>query len=273
MTSSAGPASGSGLNGPLVLAWRQQRGLLLAWVVAYAVAGAALGGMAATLPEIIRNSEWGQEFLSRYSGSAQASIVDIFLELIVVSLAMTAAFYPVLATLRLRGEETAGRAELVLSTAVSRVRWATSHLAIALLGTIAVLAVGGAVLGLMQVLVRGDAVSMIVRVLGGALLHVPAAWLLGGLAMLLIGAVPRHAVVIAWAALLYVQLIGEVFGPVFLGPAYSYQIANAFQPFHWIPKTTSGGELLLVPLLVLLCGTAILLGLGLATFRRREMTA
>ena len=116
-------------------------------VLAFAVAGTALGGMAAMLPDVIRQRGWGQEFLSRYSGNRQASIVDIFLELVIVSLAMTARFYPVTAMLRLRSEEVAGRAELVLSTAVGRVGWAMSHLVLSMLGTLAVLAAGGVAAG------------------------------------------------------------------------------------------------------------------------------
>jgi ABC-2 type transport system permease protein len=242
-------------------------------VVGFAVVGTALGGMAATLPEVIRQSGWGQEFLSRYSGNPQAGIVDIFLELIIVTLAMTAAFYPVLATLRLRAEEVAGRAELVLSTALGRVPWAASHLALSMLGTIAVLAAGAAALGLAYGLSRDNAAMELGRVLVGALLHVPAAWLLAGIALLLFGALPRYATGIAWAVLLYVQLIGEVLGPVFLGPAYSYQVANGLQPFHWIPKITSGGELTLTPLLVLTGLTALLVAAGLGAFRRRDITA
>jgi ABC-2 type transport system permease protein len=154
------------LRSPLALAWRLQRGFLLAWLVGFAIVGTALGGMAAT-PEVIRESSRGHEFLSRYSGTPEASIVDIFLELVVVSLGMSVAFYPVLATLRLRDEEVAGRAELVLSTTVSRGRWAASHVGPALLGTIAVMATGGAALGLAHGLAANDAAAEVARVMSG----------------------------------------------------------------------------------------------------------
>lgn len=49
-----------------------------------------------------------------------------------------------------------------------------------------------------------------------------AAWLLTGTVLLLFGIVPRFAVAITWVALLYVQLIGEVLGPILLGPTYRY---------------------------------------------------
>jgi polyether ionophore transport system permease protein len=142
-----GPVSAPGLRSPLALAWRLERGPLLAWTAGFALAGVTLGGMAPTMPEIIRGSALGQEILNRYSGCAEAPIADVFLELIIVSLGMTAAFYPVLAMLQARAEEAAGRAELVLSTATSRTSWLASHLGLALGGTVVVLGAGGAALG------------------------------------------------------------------------------------------------------------------------------
>jgi ABC-2 type transport system permease protein len=70
-----------------------------------------------------------------------------------------------------------------------------------------------------------------------------------------------------------VQLVGEVLGPVFLGPTYSYQVANALQPFHWIPKLVSGGELNAAPLLVLTGLTVVCVASGLGAFRRRDIGA
>ena len=52
---------------------------------------------------------------------------------------LIAAAYGIQATLRLRTEETAGRAEPVLATAVGRLQWAGSHLVFAILGPAAVL--------------------------------------------------------------------------------------------------------------------------------------
>lgn len=145
----------------------------------------------------------------------EAPIADVFLELIIVSLGMTAAFYPVLAMLQARAEEAAGRAELVLSTATSRTSWLASHLGLALGGAVVVLGTGGAARGVTYGLGPGNVPANLARLLAGALLHVPAAWVLGGVALLLVGVAPRYAAAIAWAALLYEPLIGEVLGPVF----------------------------------------------------------
>ena len=50
--------------------------------------------------------------------------------------------------LRLRTEETDGRAEAVLATAVGRLRWAVSHLLVAVLGPAVALLAAGLTAGL-----------------------------------------------------------------------------------------------------------------------------
>jgi putative exporter of polyketide antibiotics len=157
---------------------------------------------------------------------------------------MVSIFYSALVTLQLRSEEVAGRAELLLSTPVGRVRWIASHLLFALPGTVIVLAAGGFFLGLVRGLSSGD-IAVFPRVFAGTLLHAPAAWVLIGVALLLFGIAPRFAVAMTWVALLYVQLIGEVLGPILLGPTYRYWVINALQPFYWVPRITSGGHSLL----------------------------
>lgn len=266
-----GPANAPQLRSPLALAWRLQRGALVGWLAGFAVISIALAGMAGTLPEIVRQSTWAQEFLSRYSGSPQASISDIFLEIIIVSFGMTAAFYPALTVLRLRSEEAAGYAELLLSTAAGRMRWALSHLFLALLGTTLILATGGVVLGLGRGMQNGDIQAQVARVLLACLLHVPAAWILGGAALLFFGALPRFAAALTWAALLYVQLIGEVLGPIFFGQSYRYQVVNGLQPFHWVPKISSGAALSIAPIAALLSLGMLLIAGGLFLFQRRDV--
>lgn len=96
------------------------------------------------------------EFLRRY-GSGELG--DTLLWMIMISLGGAAALFPVLVVLRLRADEVSGRAELLLSTAIGRMRWAAGHLAVAAAGTLAMMTVAGLAAG------RGD-----LRVLTAALL-------------------------------------------------------------------------------------------------------
>lgn len=209
-------------------------------------------------------------FLIHYSGSPHARSADIFLEMIVITLGMVSVFYSAFAMLQLRSEEVAGHAELVLSTAVGRMRWIASHLVIALVGTVIILASGGFFMGLVRGLSSGD-FSTLLRVFTGTLLHAPAAWVLTGTALLLFGIVPRFAVAMTWVVVLYVQLIGEVLGPILLGPMYRYSVLNALQPFHWVPRITSGGAFTTTPLLGLTGLSILLIIAGLVMFQRRNV--
>ena len=265
-----GPATGPGMRGPLVLAWRLQRGLLVGWIIGLAAAGVLLGGLvgAATgSADLVTQSPVLQEFLRRYTDSPDATLQEAFLWLVSLTFGYTAALYPALATLRLRSEEVAGRAESVLATSVGRLRWAASHLAFAALGTVSVMAAGGVTTGLAYGLVGGDLSAGFPRILAGALIQVPAVWVLGGVTMLAFGVLPRFAVAVAWAGFLFIQLF-EVLGPI-LG--VDFGVVETLVPFFHLPKILSGGEFTATPLVVLTGVTLLLTAAGLFAFGRRDI--
>ena len=86
--------------------------------------------------------------------------------------------------------ETTDRAEPVVATAVTRIRWAGSHVTVALLGPVALLALAGAVGGLAAGLVTGRGLSQVGRVTAAALVQLPAVWVLVGLTLLIVGVLP-----------------------------------------------------------------------------------
>jgi len=264
-----GPAGSSRLRGPLALAWRLQRGLLISWTLLFAVIAVFTGALTRGLPALVGQSPQVQEFMNRYSGSPNASITNVYVELILISMGMTIALYSALAALQLGSEEVAGRAELVLTSAISRTRWVASHVLFMLLGTVVIMAAGGLVFGLVDGLLNGNLVIELPHVLIGALLYVAAAWVVGGLAVLLFGTLPRFAVAMSWAAFIYLNFVGELFGPILFGA--SYQVANALQPFHYVPKITSGGAFAAVPILMLIGLTLLLVATGMLAFRRRDV--
>ncbi|MFI6604124.1 ABC transporter permease [Nonomuraea sp. NPDC050536] len=255
-----GPAGSTRLRSPLALAWRLQKGLLTGWIAGYAVAGLVLGSLALSIPEVSKQGAAVQEFLRRYTAGEGATMTSAYLWLIALSLGYVASLYPLLALLRLRGEETGGRAELLLTTPVSRLAWAGSHLLIALAGSATILVVAGLGLGIAS----GDALG----VLGGTLVQIPAVWVLAGVGVLAFGLLPRAAAGISWAAFLFVNLFGEVLGPI-LG--IDYWIAKYFVPFPNLPMVLSGEPFTAAPLLVMTAITAVLAGAGLAALNRRAV--
>ena len=133
------------LSTPLALAWRLQRGALAGWAFGFAVLGAAFGSIAQDIGDVIGDSTDVRDALARLGGAE--SLVDAYLAATFGIMALIAAAFAVGSVLRLRGEETDGRAEPLLATATSRTRWALSHTAVAFGGTFVLMLLAGACRG------------------------------------------------------------------------------------------------------------------------------
>jgi ABC-2 type transport system permease protein len=258
-----GPVEASpALRSPLALAWRLHRGLLLGWTVALALTGAVMGGAAAGIADLKSPNQQLTDILARMGGSS--GFTDEFLAAIFGITGMVAAAYTVQATLRLRQEESSGRVEALLATRVGRLSWAASHLAFALLGTALLLAVAGVAGGLAYGVQVHDVGAQVGRLLGAAMVQLPAAWVLAGLGTALIGLAPRLSS-LAWAALI-------VFGLIFLlGALFGLnQWIIDLTPFAHVPKLP-GATFSVTPVLWLTVVAVVLGGVGLAALRRRDM--
>jgi ABC-2 type transport system permease protein len=255
-----GPAISDRLRSPLRLAWRLQKGLLGGWIAGYAIAGLVLGALATSVEEVARQGAAVEEFFRRYTASPEATMTDAYLWLIALSLGYVSALYPLLALLRLRNEEINGRAELLLSTPVSRVRWVAGHLLFALAGSALILAAAGLTMGLVA--------GAPGKVLAGALVQAPATWVLAGIGVLAFSLLPHAAAAISWAAFLFVNLFGEVLGPI-LG--IDYWIAKHAVPYPNLPMVISGEPFTVTAIAIMTGVTAVLVAAGLAAVRRRAL--
>ncbi|MFJ5551310.1 ABC transporter permease [Streptomyces sp. NPDC093225] len=251
-----GPAEGR-LGSAGALALRLQRGSVLGWGLGFLAVGTVFGSMTDGITELVGGNQRTREIFERMGG--QAALTDAFLAAMAGLLGMVAALYVVASVLRLASEESGQRAEPVLSLAVGRLRWAAGHLVIAFGGAALVLLLGGVGLGLGY----GHRFG---AVAGACLAQLPAVWVLGGLAVLLYGAVPRAAAA-AWA----VAGISLALG--WLGPALDLpQAAMDLSPFAHLPKLP-GADLVWGPPLALTVLAAALVAAGLAAFRRRDLAA
>ena len=176
---------------------------------------------------------------------------------------IAASAYGVQAVMRLRAEENALHTDQLLATAVGRIRWAASHITIAVLGSTLLMSAAGLAAGLAHAAQVSDA-SQIGRLLTGALVQLPATWVLAGIAVAAFGLAPRLAAA-GWAALVGFLLLAEI-GPLLGLDQWLMNIS----PYTHVPKIP-GATLTTAPLLVLTAVAALLTAAGLAGLRRRDI--
>ncbi|MET9485704.1 ABC transporter permease [Nocardia sp. NPDC006630] len=251
-----------GLSGPFGLAWRLQRGTLIAWTVGLGLYGLLIGSVVHGIGDELGSSQSIRDMITRMGGSA--SLENSLITYAFTMLAVIAAAYSISAALRLSSEESADRAETVLTGSVSRIRWVASHLVFALLGPAAALLFAGVLAGLMYGRAAGDIGGKLGDVMAAAAVQLPAVWVFTGVTVALFGLLPRWTPV-AWGVLsaaIAVFLLGSISG----APQWFRDI----DPFEHAPKVP-GGAFSATPLIILLLVAAALITVGLIGFRRRDL--
>jgi len=254
------PNASDALARPLGLAARLQRAGLVGWGAGIFLLGLAFGSMGRSVEELVESNPELAEILVQQG----ASLTDSFLSTGLVIVALTVSGCAVQSMLRLRGEETAGRVESLLATATSRNHWAGSHATIAFVGSAVVVALGGLGTGLSHSLVAGDW-GQLPRLVGAALVNVPAVWLLAAFALALFGLIPR-AVAATWGVLAFCLVVG-VLGQSLDLPEWAMNLS----PFQHTPALPAD-DLTMAPLLAMSAVAAGLASIGFASFRRRDLT-
>ena len=248
------------LRSPLALAWRLQRGALLAWMIGVFALSAAYGSFADSIEQFIADNPEIAVYLPGGAGDA----VNAYLALTITMAALLAAAYGVSSALRARSEETSGRAEQLYATPISRSNWLASHVSVALVGSALVAAAGGFGEGLAYGLTVSDP-GQALRLTAVALVYLPATWLVIGIALVGIGYLPRIAAVVAWVTFAYCVVV-VMFADSFKLPEW----VRTVSPYYHTPQapletvTATSMFAILVP-------AAIALLLGFAGFRNRDV--
>lgn len=244
---------------PLGFAFRLQRGALAAWLVGLFVLGVVYGSIGDDVDELLEDNPGYADFFAQFEG---ASLTDSFFATAMVMLAVIAAGFSISSALQMRAEESSGRAEPMLASPISRPRWAIAQLTIAVLGTVATIAAAGLGVGVSYAVVVGDA-GEIPRMVGAALVTVPAVLVLVGIATLLFGLAPG-ASLWTWAALAVVAVVSFL-GEVLRLPDWTRRIS----PLEHVPQLPAA-DLDIVPLVVLTAIAGALVAVGLWGFRSRD---
>jgi ABC-2 type transport system permease protein len=248
------------LRSAYALAWRLQRGALAGWAAGLGLLGIAYGSIGDSIEQYVRGNPQIADFLP---GGA-ADVVDSYLALTVGLSALLAAAYGVTSTLRIRAEETSGRAEPVLATATSRLTWLAGQLSVALAGSALALVTFGLGEGVAYGMAVSDA-GQVPRLIGVALAYLPAVWLIIAVTVLVLGWLPRPAAALAWMVIAYCAVV-TLFADSFDLPGW----ARRPSPFAHTPRVPLD-DLAVTPLVVITVLAAALVAAGYAGLRRRDI--
>lgn len=255
------PAAAPALGGTFGLAFRLQRGVALSWLVGFVVFGGLIGLITDSFVTLMLETPALAQIIAAVGGAQLIS--DAFLGSMLALFGIVAAAHGVQAVLWLRSEEVEGRAETVLSTRVTRTRWMSSHLGLGLVVPVVDLAAAGAAAGLAYGLTVDD-VGQTARLAAAALVSLPAAWLLVGVAVSLFGFV-AHLSRLAWT------IVGVSGLLTLLGRALGLeQWVLDISPFTHTPSLP-GGELNLTPLVWMTALAAALIAAAYWGFTHRDV--
>jgi ABC-2 type transport system permease protein len=256
-----GRAAGSrALASPFGLALRLQRGLLAGFCAGLFVMGAMYGSIIGDIDDMLGGVEQIQQALAEIGG---ATLAESFAAMVMVVISVVSMVFVVMATLRARAEENAGRAESLLTTGLSRTAWLGGHLAVALLGAALIQLLAGLGFGLAAAATTGDH-SMTGDLVAAALVHVPALWTAAGVALVLFGWLPR-ATALAWAVPLYAFAVGYL-GQILRFPEWTDDVS----PLGHVPQLPAA-PMEWTPVLLLTLVAAALCLIGFLGFRRRDL--
>jgi ABC-2 type transport system permease protein len=250
----------AGLRSPLALAWRLQRGSVLAWAVGVFALGAMFGSLSQEMQNMVRDNPT----LAQYFEVTGGSVTDALFGSALLFNALGAAAFAVGSALRLRHSETAGTLEPVLATGVSRTRAMLEPLVVTVAGSVLLLLVGAFGAALAWAGQSGE-VGPALRLVGLALVYTPAVLVLVGLAVVLTGLLPRLTLV-AWVGVALAFVVGWLGGLLDL-PGW----VSGLSPLDHVPLVPVD-DVRLAPLLVLSAIAGVLGAGGLWGFHRRDVT-
>ena len=172
--------------------------------------------------------------------------------------------YALLSALTLRSEESSMRADLLLSTPISRLRWATSHLLFAFAGPLVILLVFGLAIAIVYGLSVGNPAGEAPLILLRTMMTLPAVWLLLAIVVVVYGYLPKMVVAIGWTLLAALILLEAAYESYLV--EWTIFNLSPFAHVHW-----SSPQIPVVAMALLAIGAMLLTGIGLSHFQRRDI--
>ena len=256
--STAGPWMSSGLG----LAWRLQRLGILGWLAGLGVTAFGLGYLAGLMEQVLAENPRFAEMVRALGGGSQ-QLRESYLISMRGLMAVVVAIFAAQLLSRARLEESQGRLELLLSTALPRARFLAGHVVLSLIASgIGFLEVG-VLLALPEALRTGKASEIWASLAAAGVLYA-GAFLIVGLVTSLIGWAPR------WISVVWLVLGWSVFavwiGPLLSLPGWLVEVS----PWGYLPQLP-GEDMSWTPVLTETLASFCLILLGWAGYRRRDI--
>lgn len=247
------------LGTPPGLAWRLQRGGLLAWGAGILLLGVVDGAFAQAMLDAGQDMPPAMQEVFGSEGLLEgyAAFLGSFVALLVTA-------YVVFGLQTLRAEETSGRTDTILAAPVGRAAWLGAHVVVVLGAALVICAVTGLGTGLAAASTVGDA-GLVGQVLVSHVALLAAPVLVLGIGTALHGWAPRLVAPVCWSLVAWMAIV-DFFGDLLELPA----ALTALSPLEHLSRPPVE-DLAVGPLLVI-CSVALGLYLaGLLGYRRRQI--
>jgi ABC-2 type transport system permease protein len=248
------------LQSPMGLALRLQRIGIIAWAMGILVMGLSYGSVLGDLDTFFEgNTKLQQMFLA----NKEYSVTDQFISVLMIILSLLSTVPPIMAMLKLKGEEKKSRMEHLLARAVPRTRLMGSYLFISIANGFIMISLAAIGLWSAGTAVMEDGLEL-KKIYGAALVYYPAMLVMIGVAVFLIGFLPKLTSAI-WLYVFY-SFIVLYMGGLFQFPDW----VGKFSPFGYIPQLPVE-DMDLLPVAILIIMAVILMAAGLIGYRKRDI--
>ncbi|KIL53054.1 ABC transporter permease [Jeotgalibacillus campisalis] len=249
------------LLSPLGLALRLQRTSIISWAIGMYLLGVSYGSVLGDLESFFASSDIMNDMLPPVEG---LSLTEQFLTMIMAVISMICTVPALLFMLKVKGEEKQSRTEHLLSRAVSRWKLLGSYALLSSFFSFVMILLAVTGLWSASVSTMEDPIAFL-SLFKGAVVYLPAIWVMIGTAIFLIGLVPS----LTSLSLLY---LGYSFFIVYLGGMMQFpEWLSSLSPFGHVPQIPME-DFNLTAVLLLLGVSAILTAAGFAGYRRRDIT-
>lgn len=248
------------LLSPLGLSLRLQRTSIVAWLVGIFVLGASYGSILGDLEGFIDSSGIIQQMIPQAEGY---SMTESFITMLMTILSILGSIPVLMWVLKIKSEENKARIENVLSKAVSRNEILGSYTLIGLVAAPIIQLMSVVGLWSAAAFVMEDLVSFNVLIKSG-FVHLPAMWILLGLAVFLIGFTPKLTG-LTWVYLAYSFFV------VYMGDMLKLpEWMGKLSPFAHIPQIPLE-DVNILSLTILTIVSIVLIAAGLMAYSKRDI--